>query len=438
MIAIIGAGITGLYLGHLLKKKDVNFQIFEAENRTGGNIRTIRDGPYQMDIGPNSLRMNGDFYQLLTDLNLHDQVVFSNPKAKKRFVLREGKYQSIPLSPPALLFGTFFKWKDLWRLWKERKLPAKDIHHESVEAFFTRRFGGLVSDYLVGPFISGIFAGDAKELLVESAFPRIKEWEREYGSVLKGFLKGRTKSKFKGIFSMQGGLGQLTDALTTHMGDQVQTGMCLTGLEQVQGGAWQLNFNSGGSIRADKVVLALPSYISAELLKTSYPELANNLSQINYPAVSVIITSYKRSAIGHPLDGFGALNNQLEDRNTLGTIFSSSVFPGRCPDDEVLLTTFIGGARQPERAEGTDELLLASVVQDHFELLDANRAPVYHKVIRWPKSIPQYDVTALAAQQTVNNLNDQGLYLGGNWSGGISVPSCLKKAQFLCKQLTVG
>ncbi len=438
MIAIIGAGITGLHLGYLLKKEGINFQIFEAGNRTGGNIGTVKEGPYQMDIGPNSLRMNADFHHLLTDLNLHDQVVYTSPSAKKRFVLRNGKYQAMPMSPPALLFGPFFKWKDLRRLWKERKLPVKNIPNESVDAFFRRRFGGLVADYLVGPFISGIFAGDAKELLVESAFPRIKEWEREYGSVLKGFFKGRTKSQYKGIFSMRGGLGQLTDAMTAHLGDQVDTGMRLTGLGQDRGGSWLLTFDSGGTIQADKVVLALPSYTAAKLLKPTHPELAKNLVELNYPPVSVVITAYKRSDVGHPLDGFGALNNQVEDRQTLGTIFSSSVFPGRCPEDEVLLTTFVGGARRPELAELSDEYLLASVVRDHRELLDTNRAPVFFKVIRWPKAIPQYDAAALAAQQTANNLNSQGLYLGGNWSGGISVPSCLEKAQFLCEQLTSG
>lgn len=49
MIAIIGAGITGLYLGHLLQQKGLNFQIFEANGQTGGNMGTIHDGPYQMD-----------------------------------------------------------------------------------------------------------------------------------------------------------------------------------------------------------------------------------------------------------------------------------------------------------------------------------------------------------------------------------------------------
>lgn len=435
MIAIVGGGITGLYLGHLLQKQGKDFQLFDAGDQVGGNMRTVKEGAYQVDIGPNSLRMNADFHHLLSDLNLHDQVVFTNPKAKKRFVLREGVYRPMPMSPPALLFGSFFKWKDLRRLWKERKLPVKNIPDESVDAFFNRRFGSLVADYLVGPFVSGIFAGDAKTLLVESAFPKIKEWEREYGSVLKGFFKGRKKSEYKGVFSMREGLGQLSGALGESLGDKVKTGARLTHLERDRQG-WRLEFADGSSISAEKVVLALPAYATGKLLKGSHPQIADHLKEVNYPSVSVVVTAYKRADIGHPLDGFGALNNQLEDRETLGTIFSSSIFPGRCPEDEVLLTTFVGGARHPERARESDEILLAAVTQDHRELLEANRDPVFYKVVRWPKAIPQYEKTALAAQQTANNLVSQNLFLGGNWTGGISVPSCLEKAQVLCEQLT--
>ena len=437
MIAIVGGGITGLYLGHLLRQQGIDFQLYEGQSRLGGNMGTVTEGPYQMDIGPNSLRMNANFHHLLSDLGLLEEVVYSQPQAKKRFVLRDGEYRAIPMSPPALLFGSFFKWKQLRRLWKERKVPVGNDPNETVDAFFRRRFGDLVADYLVGPFVSGIFAGDSSQLLIQSAFPQVKAWEKEYGSVLKGFMKGREKSEYKGIFSMRKGLGQLAEGIANSLGEQVHTGKRLTGLQQDRR-SWRLEFAEGSSATADKVVLALPAPAIAKLVSGMQPELAEKLTQVNYPSVSVVVTAYRRSDIGHPLNGFGALNNQLEARETLGTIFSSTVFPGRCPEDEVLLTTFVGGARHPEKAEWPDEHLLAAVVRDHRELLDARRDPVFFKVVRWPQAIPQYDRAAVPAQEAADSLVEQGIFLGGNWTGGISVPSCLEKAQFLCEQLTSG
>lgn len=434
MIAIVGGGITGLYLAHLLHKQGKAFHLYEARDYFGGNIASVKEGPYLYETGPNSLRMNAHFHHLLEDLGLLDQVAYTNPKAKKRYVMREGSYHPMPMSPPSLLFGRFFRFGDLRRLWGERKRPAQELPEESVDAFFRRRFGPLVADYLVGPFISGIFAGDAKALRMASAFPQVKKWESEHGSVLKGFFKTRTKSEYKGIFSLQEGLGQLITQMTERLAPHLSTHQQLIGLER-KGNGWQLEF-SGTTVEADEVVLAMPAFATAQLLKELHPTLMADLQKVEYPAVSVVISAYKRAQVAHPLDGFGALNNQVEPAQTLGTIFSSSVFPGRCPTDEVLTTTFVGGSRHPERARLAEPDLLKAVLEDHQQWLGVKGKPVFTRVVRWEQAIPQYTATALAAQEGADALEEQGLFLGGNWTGGISVPACLEKAQSLCEQLT--
>jgi len=433
MIAIVGGGITGLYLAHLLHKQGIDFHLYEAQDYFGGNIASHQVGPYQYETGPNSLRMNAHFHHLLQDLNLLDQVCYTDPKAKKRYVLRDGRYQPMPMSPPSLLFGKFFKFRDLRRLWGERKRPAEALPEETVDAFFRRRFGPLVADYLVGPFVSGIFAGDSKALRMGSAFPQVKAWEMEHGSVLKGF-RTRKKSEHKGIFSMQQGLGQLISAMADRVKPHLSAGHALRSLEK-SGNEWKLEFDQG-TIAADQVVLALPAYATAALLAEKHSEFSQHLMAVEYPSTSVVISAYKRSQVAHPLDGFGALNNQVEPVQTLGTIFSSSVFPGRCPEDEVLLTTFIGGSRHPEQARLEDESMLEAVLQDHQQFLGIEGKPVFTRIVRWEKAIPQYTAAAVPAQEMVGQMEAEGIFLGGNWTGGISVPACLEKAQLLCEQLT--
>ena len=185
MIAIVGAGITGLYLGKLLQDKGLDFRLYEAKENPGGNIATLREGPYLMETGPNSVRMNANFHHLTEDLGLGGDLRFTDAKAGKRFVLKNGKYRPIPSGPGSLLFGSFFKFREVLRILKERRIAPGQVENETVDAFFRRRFGDPIADYLVGPFISGIYAGDSRKLLIGEAFPKVLEWEHSHGSVLK-------------------------------------------------------------------------------------------------------------------------------------------------------------------------------------------------------------------------------------------------------------
>ncbi len=433
MIAIVGAGITGLYLGHLLQEKGIDFRLYEANDHVGGNIRTLERDGYVLETGPNSIRMNADFHGLLQDLNLLDEVMYTAPAAKKRYVLKNGAYRATPSGPISLLFGSFFSFKTVRRILKERRLSPEDIPGETIDAFFRRRFGDDVVDYLVAPFISGIYAGDPKALLVAKAFPQIKKWEREYGSVLKGFFKGRKKSEFKGVFSLRKGLGQMAEAMGQQLGDRLQLGAKLEGLEK-ENGKWHLELGAE-KVAAEKVVLALPAETLAGVLGSVDGEMSAALARVNYPPVSVVQSAYRRSDVPHPLDGFGALHNHLEDSGTLGTIFSSTIFPNRCPSDQILLTTFVGGARTPERAQLTDNGLKKLVKGDYRRFLRIEADPVMTHIVRWPRAIPQYDPDILDAHAGLPRLVEQKIWLAGNWTHGISVPSCLERAQELCEQL---
>lgn len=433
MIGILGAGITGLTLGHLLSRQGHEVVVLEAASRAGGNIGSIREEGFLMERGPNSLRMNQQIYDLVEELGLIQQVRYADKQAKKRFILKGGHFKAIPMGPLALLSNGFFGWGTVGRILKERKVAAEESEFETVDSFFRRRFGEQVADYLVAPFVSGIYAGDPKALLLAEAFPQLKEMERNHGSVLRGFFKGRKKGGPKGIFSFENGLQDLVNALVGKLGDRLRLNSEVTSLRPA-GDGWALELE-GETLQLSQVVSTLPAQRLAPLLDSWQPNAAKALRQINYPPVSVVHLGYNREDVGHALDGFGALNNHLEDHGTLGIIFASSIFPERAPGNKVLLTTMVGGSRQPERARLPDDKLLELVSRDHQELLQTKAAPVFQKVIRWDRAIPQYDRAWLPAKAAAEELENQGLLLGGNWYGGISVPSCLEKAQALCEQL---
>ena len=225
----------------------------------------------------------------------------------------------------------------------------------------------------------------------------------------------------------------MSEALGESLGERLELGRELKGLVKNSGG-WRLEFE-GKSVEAKQVVLALPAYITADLIESFDSKAAAAFRDIHYPPLSVVQSAFPRTATKHPLNGFGALHNHLEPTETLGTIFSSTTFPGRCPADEVMLTSFIGGARHPDKAAQSDSQLLAAATADYQRFLGLSGQPAFSKIIRWPHAIPQYDHRILPARQHEKQWATDGLHLAGNWTHGISVPSCLEKAQSLCEQL---
>jgi len=121
---------------------------------------------------------------------------------------------------------------------------------------------------------------------------------------------------------------------------------------------------------------------------------------------------------------------EVEKRKILGTLFSSTLFPDRAPADHALLTTFVGGARQPKLAKLEDGELHSLVCQEHQSLLGTSGAPSFQKIIRWPQAIPLPDSIMtdrkIAAQKL--ETNNPGLQFAGSHLCGVSLPNCLDSA----------
>jgi oxygen-dependent protoporphyrinogen oxidase len=188
-----------------------------------------------------------------------------------------------------------------------------------------------------------------------------------------------------------------------------------------------------GTFHAEQVLACLPAYQLAELLADEHADVSHLLKNINYAPISVRYAAYDREQVSHPLNGFGALHNHLENRYTLGSIFSSTIFPEICPKDEVLLTTFIGGALYPERAMAAETEIKEGINRDYADLLGIEGAEKFNYLKRWPRGIPQYDAAIAPAQEAAAQLEQQGLLLGGNWRGGISVPNCIAQGKRLAE-----
>ncbi len=114
------------------------------------------------------------------------------------------------------------------------------------------------------------------------------------------------------------------------------------------------------------------------------------------------------------------------------------MFAGRCPDDEVLLTTFVGGQQSADNARLDDAVIRQHV---HQELVDGfgvrAQAPVWQSVFRWERAIPQYDARLATLRQQIDTLAVPNLTICANWYGGVSLADCIGKARTLADKLAV-
>ncbi|GAB3793872.1 protoporphyrinogen oxidase [Spirosoma humi] len=447
-IGIIGAGISGLTVAYELQKQGIDYRLWEAASQPGGYIQSQWVGPpatdqpdhgrYLCEIGPNSLLGDADLLAWLDGLGLTPDLTFSRPVSKARYIFRAGKYRQLPSGPLSLLFGTFgepsfFSWKTKLAIFRERNNKTLSPPGETLADFFRRRFSSEIVDYALGPFVAGIYAGDPEQLLVSETFPVLLKYENEYGSVLRGLIKNQSATGRRQSFSFRNGMQMLPDALATNV-TNLSLQDAVRSISPINGG-WQVEARSGTRF-VDKLVLAVGTDAAARLVEPHYADFARSLRQVSYPPMTAVHSVYKRADVQHPLNGFGGLNPKIEGRFAAGHIWSSSIFEGRCPTDEVLFTTFVGGQTNVGNAQLPDDVLGDQV---HQELANGFGItvgkPVFRKISRWERAIPQYDAGIVAVKQPIKAAEADHLFVCANWYGGVSLSDCIGKARALVTQL---
>jgi oxygen-dependent protoporphyrinogen oxidase len=444
-VTIVGAGLSGLATAHFLAGKGFDVQILEKSPRTGGTIETRRQDGFLIDCGPNSaLDTTPLLGEMFGALGIVRERQYAAEAAKNRYIVRDSKLRALPMSPPAFLKTRLFSAAAKWRLLREPFIAPSDPDlDETLAAFVERRLGREMLDYAINPFVSGVYAGKPESLSVRAAFPRLHELEQRYGSLIKGAIKGRkerrrretsgeTSKQSARLFTFTGGMQTIVDALHDARAGAVHTDVSIAAVRKRDQG-YEVDASMGGgdrTFRSRALVFAIPAYALAGLPIEFDFTVRDPLASIPYPPVSMVFLGYRKPPTHVPLDGFGFLVPEKEGRNILGTIWSSSLFPGRAPEGGTAFTTFVGGSRQPEHALLSEGELTAAVRTDLKGLLGVDREPDLAYVRLWERAIPQYNVGHLDIVGALESFEQQtpGLYITGNFRGGVSVSDCVKQA----------
>ena len=429
-IAIVGAGLTGLTTAYRLKQRGARVVVYEASDRIGGSIKSERRDGYLAELGPSSLAApSGPVAGLLSDLGLEGSRVTASSTAGNRFIVRRGRLVRLPMSPAELLTSRLLSNVAKLAIFGEPLVEAGDSPlEESVAAFVRRRFNQEVLDYIVNPFIAGVFAGDPEQLSVRHAIPKLHALERTHGSVMKALVQmmkaqRETEQGPGSVISFRGGLQEIPDALGRQLNSEVRLRAPVTQLRSGPRG-WTVGAAFQTPELFDAVVYAAPAHSLDEIdLDLVASERLSTLSSILHPPVALLALGFRREQVAHPLDGFGFLTPEVERRRVLGVIFSSSLFPDRAPAGHVMLTAFVGGTRDSDFVQADPQTLTARVLDDLRPLLGTRGEPTFRTVQVWPKAIPQYVLGYGRFKEIADDVErrNPGLVLAGTYRDGVSL-----------------
>jgi oxygen-dependent protoporphyrinogen oxidase len=441
---VVGGGISGLVCAYALQKAGIEVLLVEASPRTGGVINSVNRDGYLLELGPQSFAGTAQLRDLCADLGIADQLLEAPPKAP-RYVLVNGTLQPVPMSPPAFFLSSLINGSTKWALVRDifgKSIPPNS--DESVAAFIRRKFSDQLLDHLVGPFVSGVYAGDPEKLSLRSAFPPLYEAEKSAGSIVRGMLK--TSKAKKGprerptLNTFREGNETLVRALTDKLGSAVLTQIRAKKVYRQNDGTFALSLEgrtAAEPVQAKSVIFATPTDVTGAILFQLDSSFESLLTPVEYAAVAVVSFGYRKSDVGHSLDGFGFLVPRSAGLRVLGTVWNSSLFPLRAPDGHALLTTFVGGATDPSAAKLQRKELSSLVHREIAPLLSIKNGPAFSNVTVWPRALPQYNLGHgdRLASIAKNLARFPGIFLVGNYLRGPAIGSCIEQALGVAEEL---
>ncbi len=463
-VVVIGGGISGLAAAHRLVERSAQSEnnkpeilLLEASSRLGGVIRTERRDGFLLEAGPDSfISEKPEAVELAKRIGLASRLIETNEAHRRSFIARKGRLHAVPegfqlLAPSRFwpfattsIFSLTGKARMALDLVLPRRLTVNGSDEESLAQFVRRRLGREALERMAQPMVGGIYTADPENLSLRATMPRFLEMEREHRSLIRAMWKQRRKvlaSESKGtsgaryslFLSFDEGMQTLVDGILARLNDvsiRLNTRVEALGFDDATK-QWKIVTNTGETILADAVCLALPAYASAQLLREADAQLSDELEAIPYASTATINLAYKRADIPHALDGFGFVVPFIEHRSILACTFSSVKFAGRAPVGHVLLRAFVGGALQPEMFALEEEAMIEAARRDLRQLLGIRQEPIFAHVLKWPRSMAQYQLGHIERVCRIRQRLSAHptLKLAGNAFDGAGIPDCIRSGE---------
>lgn len=451
-VVIIGAGLTGLTLAYYLKKAGKNILLIEQNDRAGGVINSVNENGFTYEQGPSTGVLGSlEIVELFEELgNSCTLETASKQAANKRYIWKKKQWEALPSGLLSAITTPLFTWYDKFRILGEPFRKKSGYPDESIAELVVRRLGKSFLDYAVDPFLSGVYAGDPSKLITRHALPKLYALEAEHG----GFIKG-TIAKHKGVkmqthknahkasrevFSVQGGLKGMIDALTAEIGnDKILLGCKRTKVSSI-GNVFGITYTDASGVDKElfsaNVVTTIGGYALPDVLPFVDNKLMKHISNTTYAPVIQVAVGYKQWT-GIKLDAFGGLVSSQDNRKVLGVLFPSAIFANRAPEGGAMLSVFMGGMKNPNMIKLSDDEISRIVCDEIHITMKTSNDPDLIRIHRYEHAIAQYDIKSEGRFAGIVEIEKKypGLILAGSFRDGIGMADRVKQAKMIANQL---
>jgi oxygen-dependent protoporphyrinogen oxidase len=432
---VVGGGVAGLTTAYRLLREDpsLGVTVLEASGSAGGKLSTIRVGDLELEAGPDAFVARKPWaVDLCRELGLE----LIEPGARSAYVWTERGL--LPLPPTALGIpcdvDDLARWPGLSRSGRARALadlvrkarpPDED---ESVGALVRRRMGDEVAERLTGPLLGGLFAGDLDRLSVRATFPELARWERDFDSLIRG-AKAAIKSATDAgpmFLRPREGVARLPATLLDAIGaERVATDAPAIAMERSRDGYSVVA--AAGAFDAASVVLATPAFASAGLIGDVAPEAAAALREIPYASTAVAHLVYPPGT-AEALPGASGFVAPRGRAPMTAATFLSRKWPAEAFGTRAVVRCFVGAVGFEDVLEAPDADIVEALARHLAALLPLPEEPAASAVVRWPRSMPQYEVGHLQRVEAIGSALPPGIFVCGNAYTGVGVADSVRSA----------
>jgi len=410
-VVVIGAGIAGLScvwkLQSLLPAAELI--VLEKSDRAGGILQTHRESGYLIELAADMFTTEpDDALTLCRNLGHEAELLTTIPTPQRAFVATESSIEPVPrgfslmlpANQDAIRATSILDAEGIERLLSEVDVPpSTEEIDENFQAFVVRRFGQQAFERLVQPLVSGIYTADPRRLSMNATMKRFVNMEREHGSLIAAAKAAKASSPDKAASGARydlfraprDGMGSLVNWLVDAIDTvDLRLNWPVDQVDSQSDGRWKIR--SSHSDSPDAVVVASPVASAAQLLSGVSDDLSNQMKSIESASCAVVSLGFDASQFRRSFDGYGIVVPAYLNRQMIAASFASNKFPGRAPDNKVLVRCFIGGAMQSELVDLSDRQLVKLAVSELNQLIGVDGLPDLDVVCRWRNAMPQYHV----------------------------------------------
>jgi oxygen-dependent protoporphyrinogen oxidase len=428
----------------------VEYALFESSSRFGGVIVTEGVENCLIEAGPDSFLTEKPWAaDLCRKLGLADQLIGSNDVQRKTYILANKKLVAIPdglmfMVPTRVmptLLSPLFSFRTKLQMLREWFHASNHSADETVASFVERHYGTEMVQRLADPLLSGIYGGDASQLSMRAVLPRFLEIEAKYGSLGRGMMAARKAApdSARPLFtSLKDGMQLMVDTLVAKLyPSALRLNQTVQSMRPQENG-WLIS--AGDEFYFfDAVILATPAHIAATLLQTASHDLASELGTIPYSSSVTVTLAYDQNVRAMLPPGFGFLVPRIEGKRLLAATFVHNKFSHRAPADRALIRCFLGGSRDQQILQSSEQDVVRIVRDELTQILGLAAEPLFTRVYKWNAAMAQYTVGHLERLEQIRHFCQglPALALAGNGYRGIGVPDCVRSGMEAATALAV-